>query len=307
MNFENLNFFNGSIDWEQIEKRFRNHNWKAEFRGLSPEKMLNRFLSICYSYTSDLSPPKARARLRHRKIPRERYNLMRSRRRINSQLQKAHSESRKDILNSKLRDIEKTLQQSYKNSRDYSEHKAVGAIKTNSKYFYTYAKTFSSVKVGIGPLIDCAKNVISCPVKMAEMLSQQYSKVFSTPSIPLEAASEVFPGIENDNKSKPHLLDIPFDVDDIIAAIEEIPQTSASGPDRFPVLLLKNCKSELAVPLYFIWRRSLDTGEIPQLLKTAHIVCIHKGGSKGSPVQYCPIALTSHLINCLKRLLESTL
>ena len=300
-NFDNLNFFNDSIDWESIKKRFRNHNWKAEFRGISPEKMLNRFLSICYSYTSDLVPPKARARLSHRKIPRERYNLMRNRRRINNQLQKAHSESRKDKLNNKLRDIEKNLQQSYKNSRDYNEHKAVGAIKTNSKFFYTYAKTFSSVKVGIGPLIDCAKNVISCPVKMAEMLSQQYSKVFSTPSIPLEAASKVFPGIGND---KPRLLDIPFDMDDIIAAIEEIPQSSASGPDRFPVLLLKNCKSELAVPLYYIWRRSLDTGEIPQLLKTAHIVPIHKGGSKGAPAQYRPVALTSHLIKLFEKVVR---
>ena len=40
----------------------------------------------------------------------------------------------------------------------------------------------------------------------------------------------------------------------------------------------------------------MDLGQIPDILKTANIIPIHKGGSRGIPKNYRPIALTSHLI-----------
>ena len=304
-NFDNLNFFNDSVNWESLNKTFMNINWRSEFRGLSPARMLDRFLNICYSYSNKVVPRKARANKRGKKgskIPRDRYNLMRTRRRVNTQLLKTQSEAKRTKLKIQARDIEKALQSSYRNSRDYKEEKAVSAIKTNSNFFFSYAKSFSSVKETVGPLVDAAAQIVSCPLKMAEMLSQQYSKVFSTPIQPMEDAADVFP--DTYNSEQPRLCDIPFDTDDIIAAIDEIPQSSAAGPDRFPVLLLKNCKNSLAKPLHMIWRRSLDTGEIPQILKTANIVPIHKGGSRGSPANYRPVALTSHLIKLFEKVLR---
>ena len=44
----------------------------------------------------------------------------------------------KHKLTIELRDIEKSLQASYQSQLSYEETKAVGAIKTNSKYFYAY-------------------------------------------------------------------------------------------------------------------------------------------------------------------------
>ena len=64
------------------------------------------------------------------------------------------------------------------------------------------------------------------------------------------------------------------------------------------------CKHSLAKPLYLIWRRSLDTGEIPSVLKRANIVPIHKGGSRGEPANYRPVALTSHIIKLFERVLR---
>ena len=90
-------------------------------------------------------------------------------------------------ITTELRDIqERNLQNSYKAENSEMEQKAVEAIKKNSKYFFSYARKFSKVTVGIGPLIDAAATLISCPLKMAEMLVDQYSKVFSFPKEPLQ-------------------------------------------------------------------------------------------------------------------------
>ena len=60
-------------------------------------------------------------------------------------------------------------------------------------------------------------------------------------------------------------------------------------PDGLPANLLKNCKDVLAFPINILWRDSLDTGNIPKLLKLANIVPIHKGGSKAFAKNYRPI------------------
>ena len=57
--------------------------------------------------------------------------------------------------------------------------------------------------------------------------------------------------------------------------------------------------------LEILWRNSLDQGTIPQLFKTAHIVPIHKGGSKGESKNYRPVALTSHLIKVFEKVLRT--
>ena len=133
------------------------------------------------------------------------------------------------------------------------------------------------------------------------MLSTQYSSVYSNPKEPMEDANEIFP----DSYPTGHWIhNVPFNEEDIIDAIDEMRTTAAAGPDRFPAPLLKNCKHSLSKPLFFIWRRSLDTGIIPQLLKTANIIPIHKGKSQAVPANYRPVALTSHLIKLFEKVLR---
>ena len=302
--FDRLNFFNEDVDWNSLDDELRNYNWSAEFRALTPEKMLDKFLQVCLSIAKDYVPLKARAKKQGNtsKIPRDRRNLMRRRRRVNTQMRKTTSEARRKKLKLQARDIEKKLQDSYRQSRKFGEDKAVGAIKHNSKYFFSYARKFSSVKASVGPLIDAVSNIVTCPMKMAEMLAEQYSKVFSEPREPMLEPEELFPN--HINPSSPWLHDIRFDVDDIVTAIDEIPRTAAAGPDKFPVLLLKNCKYALAGPLHMIWRKSMDAGEIPTFLKTANIVPIHKGGNRGESANYRPVALTSHIIKLFEKVIR---
>ena len=70
------------------------------------------------------------------------------------------------------------------------------------------------------------------------------------------------------NKSQPKawICDIDFSAKEIEEGIDELQLHSASGPDDFPSILLKRCKTTLAAPLYQLWRGSLDSGIISQFI-----------------------------------------
>ena len=89
--------------------------------------------------------------------------------------------------------------------------------------------------------------------------------------------------------------------------LAEISTSASAGPDRFPAILLKNCQKILSRPLYKIWCKSLDSGEIPLLMKKANIIPVHKGGSLGLPKNYRPIALTSHLTKVFEKVIRTAI
>ena len=138
---------------------------------------------------------------------------------------------------------------------------------------------------------------------MAELLKTQYDSVFSTPLEPMIPLEEIF-DVEDINEG-PILSDISFEPADIESAIDELSSSSSAGPDQFPAILLKQCSRELSGPLHLIWRKSLSTGKIPSILKTANIVPIHKGGSKGEAKNYRPVALTSHIVKIFEKVLRN--
>ena len=91
--------------------------------------------------------------------------------------------------------------------------------------FYSYAKQFSITRSKIGPLLNENNEFTSSSSEMAEILSKQYSSVFSSPS----TDSPVFS--QQEDQEIPTLTDITFSEQDIVDAIDELSNTSSSGPD----------------------------------------------------------------------------
>ena len=118
---------------------------------------------------------------------------------------------------------------------------------------------------------------------MAENISEQYKTTWSEPIESLEDAEKLFPEEEETNEAEEQeeIRDIDFSINNIKDAMGELDETSASGPDQFPSIILKKCREYLAEPIYLLWRISLDRSEIPGIYKTANVAPIHKGGSKG--------------------------
>ena len=103
-----------------------------------------------------------------------------------------------------------------------------------------------------------------------------------------------------------NLTDILFTPEDIITATSDFKNNSSPpGPDGISAVLLKECNNELATPIYLLWRKSLNSGEIPSCLEEGWLVPIFKSGSRAAPKNYRPVTLTSHLIKILERFAES--
>ena len=297
--FHNLNFFSNDIQWDNICAEIKEHTSVESFLGLPPKEKLEKFMSILIDVCHKYIPTKSSTRKAATQIPRDRRILMRKRRKLHIQMESAATQSKQSKIREKLVRVELLLLKSHANARERKEKLAIKAIKTNPRYFYTYAKQFSITRSKIGPLLNENNEFTSSSSEMAEILSKQYSSVFSSPS----TDSPVFN--QQEDQEIPTLTDITFSEQDIVDAIDELSNTSSSGPDGLAAIFLKKCKFSIALPLFSLWRDCLDKGITPSKLKEAHIIPIHKGGHQGVAANYRPIALTSHLIKIFEKVLRN--
>ena len=137
-----------------------------------------------------------------------------------------------------------------------SEAKATDKIKSNPKVFFAYSSRKRSHKANIGPL-KTGNNYTSDSKKMAEILNNQYKDMFSY-------MKDTYPPLYDQDLPVPPLVDLNFSEDDLIGIMKKISPSSASGHDQFPSFLLKHFAQVLAKPLCILWRRSLDSGLMPE-------------------------------------------
>ncbi len=299
--FDKLNFHSDEVNWDGVITEFQAINWSDELSNLQPDDMVDKFLQLLLAVCSGYIPAKrTTSTLATTKIPRVRRNLMRKRRALEVKLKKSTSETRTRNIEGKLTTIEILLQRSYQATLHQGEARAIQSIKSNPKYFFSYAKKFSKIKSKIGPLLNENNQYTASSQEMANILKTQYESVFNDP-----LPSSVY--TEGANLAEEDLIDIEFTSSDFQDAIDELSTNSSSGPDGVPAILLKKCKLELSGPLAILWRNLLDLGITPAILKLSHIIPVHKGDHRGVAQNYRPIALTSHLTKLFEKVLRNKL
>ena len=135
---------------------------------------------------------------------------------------------------------------------------------------------------------------------MAEILNNQYEGAFSKPL-------DDYAHISFQRAKCPELSDINFTHDDIKEAVRTLRTSSAPGPDGISAFLLKKYIDVLVIPLHYIWRTSLDTGQMPEGTIQSIITPIFKGGNRSLPKDYRPVALTNHSTKIFERVLRKAL
>ena len=92
----------------------------------------------------------------------------------------------------------------------------------------------------------------------AEVLCKFFSDVFIREDLINVPTFEEHQGIDN-------LDDINFTADDVEKKLENLKIGKSPGPDGIHPRVLKELAKELKMPLFIIFRKSLDTGILPSL------------------------------------------
>ena len=102
-------------------------------------------------------------------------------------------------------------------------------------------------------------------------------------------------------------FDMTFNPETIQVLLKNINSNKSCGPDGIHGKILKNCANSLALPLSLLYELSYNSGIIPTEWKLAHVVPIHKKGSKENVENYRPISLTSLIMKTFERLIKQEL
>ena len=294
-------------DYEKINSDLERINWD-ELKKLCtpdefPELLRLTILQVCMIYT----PLKTTISNRRQLNPfaRERRILRRRRKKVRTQIKvkMLMNPSAKKLLplRAELYDLNMQIKESLKDQKISKESRVIEKIKQNPHYFYSYAKRFSKQKSTIGPLLNHQNELENNPKKMADILQNQYSSVFSDPNSKCKAIPDL------NLHLKTTISDINFSEKDIVKAINEIKMNSACGEDDIPAIILKNCINTLSYPILRLWQDSFTHGYIPSQYKSQFITPIHKKDSKAEPSNYRPISLTSHIIKIFERIIRNHL
>ena len=289
-------------DWEGMKQEFNMIEWENLLKNKSVHQIYDILEEKITTVAEKYVPARKKSNTK-RSIPRNRLKLIRKRKQINSRiniilyLKDSIDKKKLEKLRKRKEKIEEEMKVLLQEEMLQKEVDAIEHMKKNPRYFFSYVKKFNKTVNRIGPLKDTQGVLINDPEIKANILQEQYTKVFSNPD-------NADPNATIEPNICPDLIDLTLSTEQIIKAIKEIPLNSAPGPDKVPAILLKECAHELATPLLLLWRESLDTSEIPLELKTQTIIPLFKKGLKSLAENYRPVSLTSHIIKLFERIVR---
>ena len=104
-----------------------------------------------------------------------------------------------------------------------------------------------------------------------------------------------------------NLDDINFTADDVEKKLENLKIGKSPGPDGIHPRVLKELAKELKMPLFIIFRKSLDTGVLPEVWKIANVSPIFKKGSRHLAANYKPVSLTAVACKVMESLVKDAI
>ncbi len=290
-----------TTDWDKVRHSLQTINWHAELDGLGVDNCLIRINESISQICTQYSKPKSRSSKGVSRFHRKRKTLMRQRCRTHKKMISCDTKS-KIRLQADIEIIEKQICDSHVQEKYQEESRAVDLIKSNSNYFFKYAKKYSHTKTSIGPLLDRDGALTNDVPTMCNLLLEQYNSMFSSPRSEKNIDNPVTFFTEEIPDGS--LCNIHINATVICDAIKEMTCNSAAGPDGIPALMYKECATELAVPLEILFSMSIEQGCIPKSLKSSIIVPVFKGGDRSHASSYRPISLTPIVMKIFERVVR---
>ena len=295
-NFRSLDF--NRADFSELNKVFNATDWK-ELRDSGtfeefPAKFTKKLLSVCLANVPKKRPPSGKPKL---------YNSLR-RRKTKLKIRLSAATCAGDAVRIKnLEDeiglVSYEIKEAIIHHLELGEQRAVERIKSNPKYFFSYAKSFSKVKHTISTLLNDNQELVTDRKELANILQKQFSSVYSDPNCP-DTSAPTFTVPPICSRDTEPVLTAGL----IEEAISEIKLDSAPGPDGIPAILLKRCAASLSIPIHLLWSESMSSGIVPNFYKMGYVSPLFKKGSRCEAGNYRPVTLTSHVVKVYERVIR---
>ena len=181
------------------------------------------------------------------------------------------------------------------------EEKIAGKAKEDPKAYYRYANSKLKAKENVGPLEDESGNLVYDDKEMGEILNKYFSTVYTEET--LEDIREPREVVTDEHMLK----EVELSVGAVTKKIKGLKAEKSSGKDNIHPAVIKNLKGSVAYPLSLIFRKSFETGELPEDWKVANVTPIFKKGSKRLASNYRPVSLTSVVCKMMESLIRDAI
>lgn len=258
-------------------------NWIESFAGLNVANMWSQLKSKLLQLQDEFVPQKVvKKKNRLPWLNRDLVKLIRKKKRLYKQHKQDPSAERWE--NYKL--CEKMVKKGVRNAKKNFEKHIAKTKGNGEKIFYSYINAKTKSKSCIGPLKDEDGKLVTDNLGMSNILNNYFGSVYTC-----EDESTIPTSTQQQFHRELGSIQITPNI--VVQKIEALKNGSAPGNDSISVELLKVTKYFVSVPLAYIFKESIKTGEIPSDWKEANVTPIFKKGCKSVPANYRPISLTS--------------
>ena len=149
------------------------------------------------------------------------------------------------------------------------EKKIAKELKRNPQKFWKYVQIKTKTCSGISTLKTSDGTVASTEEDKAMLLNNFFASVYTNEDV--DNIPKLLPGSKSNNT---FLSDIQITPEAVCNKLKLLNPCKAQGPDSIPPRVLKELCNELAVPLAYVFNKTLDSGKLPEGWKKATVTAI---------------------------------
>ena len=288
-----LNYQKGN--YERLSHYFGNIDWDTELENKSMQQVYDRF---CQKYEEGVAEC----------IPTTRIGLEKGIKKwFNKDCQKAKKErdvkwkryrrhkgeaawGRYTVARNRYLDVRRQAERQF-------EQDIAKKAKENPKLFHNFIRGKLKVKEQVVKLQRDKGGYTETDEQICEEFNKAFQTVFTVEDTPVpQIVQEVDGGA---------VEDIIITVGEVKRLLKELDPHKAAGPDKIATFVLKECADQLAIPLTFIFQKSLLTGEVPIEWRIADVIPIFKmKGRRDRALNYRPVSLTSVVCKVMEKIVR---